>query len=340
MLMLFDGLASLAVVSYQALLPNKYKSREERTKISAFIESISIVGLMLGFILPPLIIVYGNPSSYVTMAVVCGMMLFISVILGIPGLREEKELIDSYFIYEEKQEPFFKSLFEMIKKSLSQKNFRAILFSYIGVSVYNLLFVASVPYYIAYVIKGTAALELMLYVPYLLAIVIPIPFYYWLSKKFGHLKVVIFAGFALPTILIIFLFFYTNLIAVIILVALMGMSNGMLSIAYIPLYGDFFDESAVLNKKRQEGVYYGMMTFFGRTTYILQLIVFWFIHELTGFNPEATEQTSLAQFGIILHFLAIPAIALFIGFILFVRMCNLKPEKVKQIKEQLKELNL
>jgi Na+/melibiose symporter-like transporter len=180
----------------------------------------------------------------------------------------------------------------------------------------------------------------MLYVPYLLAVVLPIPFYYWLSKKFGHLKVVIFAGFALPTILIIFLFFYTNLLAIIILVALMGMSNGMGNVAFLPLYGDFFDESAMLNKKRQEGVYYGMLTFFGRTAYILQLFVFWFIHELTGFNPNVTEQTSLAQFGIILHFLVIPAIALFIGIILFVRMCDLKPEKVKRIKEQLKELNL
>jgi GPH family glycoside/pentoside/hexuronide:cation symporter len=339
MFMCFDGLLSLATVAYQSLLPNKYRTLQERLKVSAIVESISAVGLILGFILPPMIIEYGNPDTYVVMALVSGFLLIISIFLGIPGMREEKELIDRY--YQEDQEPFLQSFFRMFKISLGQKNFRAIVYAFIGISVFNTLFVASISYYVAFVLNEPAEFELMLYLPYLLTVILPIPFYYWLAKKFGHLNVVIFANFLLPTILVVMTFVYADITAVMILVGIIGMSNGMLNISYIPLYGDFFDEAALLNKKRLEGFYNGFQTFFGRTVFILQLVVFWIIHELTQFDPKATiPQNQAAQFGIIIHWLIIPAIALYIGIILFVRIYDLKPDRVLEIKTQLEEINL
>ena len=55
MFMAFDGLLSLATVAYQSLLPNKYRATEERLKVSGLTEAISAVGLVLSFILPPMI---------------------------------------------------------------------------------------------------------------------------------------------------------------------------------------------------------------------------------------------------------------------------------------------
>jgi len=120
----------------------------------------------------------------------------------------------------------------------------------------------------------------------------------------------------------------------------MGVSVGISNIAGTPVGGDFYDEAAVLNKKRYEGIYMGLQTFFSRTMYIFQLVVFWLVHVVTEFNAEAPVQTELAQFGIIIHMMIIPAIASLIGVIYFWKTWDLKPEKVLTIKNQLKELQI
>jgi len=120
----------------------------------------------------------------------------------------------------------------------------------------------------------------------------------------------------------------------------MGSSNGLGNVAATPVISDFYDQAAVLNKKRQEGIYFGIRNFFGRTMYILQLIAFWLVHELTGFVADAPEQTPLAQWGIIIHAVLIPFIAVLLGTLIFVKLYDLYPKKMKEIHAQLKELKL
>jgi len=84
----------------------------------------------------------------------------------------------------------------------------------------------------------------------------------------------------------------------------------------------------------------GVYTFFNKFSLIAQGLIFAFVHELTGFNPNLTTQTDLANFGIRLHTAFIPMILTLIGFIIFVKVYNLTPEKTQKIKEQLKKLKL
>lgn len=340
MLMIFDGLTSVAGVGYNSLLINKFRSDEERLKVSAFQQLLSTLSLVVSLFIPPFIIVYGNRASYMIMALICGIILLISVILSIPGLREEKELIESYFKFEEKRVSFVESFFGMLKVSLKQKNFRSVLIITISLSVFNLIFIASIPYYIRYVLKAEATIEFLLYLPFILAATIPIPVYFWLSKKFGHLKVYVITFFAQSVVLFVMMFVYTNLVVILILVTILGISVGISNISGTPVVGDCYDEAAVLNKKRQEGIYLGIQTFFGRLMYIVQLFVFWIIHDLTGFAPEAATQTPLAQFGIIIHMMLIPGAAMLIGILLFMKTWDLKGDKVKKVKEELKALQL
>ena len=48
------------------------------------------------------------------MAIVSGILLLITLFLGIPGIREKKELIDKYYLEEEK-EPFFYTLLYILR---------------------------------------------------------------------------------------------------------------------------------------------------------------------------------------------------------------------------------
>jgi Na+/melibiose symporter-like transporter len=104
--------------------------------------------------------------------------------------------------------------------------------------------------------------------------------------------------------------------------------------------GDFFDEVSVINKKRLEGGYYGILNFLTRATFFVQFLVFWIVHELTGFDPEATTQTPLAQLGIMLHLSLIPAIIMLFGAFFFFVFFKLTPDKMQTVRAQLEELGI
>jgi len=339
-LMLFDGCMSIIGVSYFASLINKFRSDQERLKVASFQQIFSTLGLLIAFIIPPLVVHYGDKSSYVTLALICGVIFLITIIVSIPGQRETKEEIDKYYALDTEQEPFLKSFIGMLKVSLKQKNFRALIIITISLATFNLLFIASIPYYVRYVLQATATTELLLYLPYLLAAFIPIPLYFWMSKRFGHLKLYIISLLLRAIVLFLMVIFYTNLLVILILVAIMGISVGISNITGTPVGGDFYDEAAVINKKRYEGIYFGIQSFFSRTVYIFQLLIFWIIHTLTGFNAEVTAQTELAQFGIIIHMMIIPAIVTLLGVLFFWKIWDLQPDKVLTIKDQIKELKI
>ncbi len=121
---------------------------------------------------------------------------------------------------------------------------------------------------------------------------------------------------------------------------LLGIGGGALRIGRNPVLADTIDEATVKSGQHIEGALMGVYTFFNKFSLIAQGLIFVFVHELTGFDPNLTTQTELANFGILLHTAFIPMILTFIGFIIFVKVYNLTPEKTQKIKEQLQKLKL
>ena len=118
-------------------------------------------------------------ASYIPLAVLGAISIFVTILLGIPGVREDKDLIDSYFLYEEERKPFFSSFFRLVKKAFRNKNFIAMLLFMLGTAIFNTLFVSSVPYWVAFIMQADPELELFVYIPYFLAILAPIPLNYY-----------------------------------------------------------------------------------------------------------------------------------------------------------------
>jgi len=100
------------------------------------------------------------------------------------------------------------------------------------------------------------------------------------------------------------------------------------------------DEATVKSGKHLEGAFMGVYTFFLRFSLIAQGLIFALVHQLTGFDANLIIQTDLALFGIRMHTALIPMILTLIGFVIFVKVYNLTPERTKEIKEKLKELKL
>ena len=137
------------------------------------------------------------------------------------------------------------------------------------------------------------------------------------------------------------LLFVTDIIGAAISTLFIGIGIGATYAISLAMLSDVLDEIVVERKKREEGVFLGIRTFFMRLSYISQAIIFTTVHIVTGFNPKpGAPQSDLAIWGIRVHTALIPIIIILVGGFIFWKYCDLTPEKVKDIRLKLKELNL
>ena len=341
-LCIFDTLFSFMMINWQKIFPDKFRSQKERTKVGGIQIFFSLIGLLLGMILPIIFITSGDPGtnvgSYFFVGTIVSFMCLIAAILILFGMREDREMIDRTFRISENQEEK-ESFIPKLKFALKQKNFVAYLMAYLAQTTVMVLMLASVPYWSQYVVKVSEFDILIALFAFLLSSVCSAPFWIKIARKYGN-RIGYMCGTGGTAIFLVITMFIWSFPLVIIGFILIGISMGATwSLIYV-MFSDVIDEIVLKTGKREEGVYYGFRTFFGRLSIVIQAITFGIIHPLTNFNPRVSQQPIQAQWGIIFGMFAIPALLYFIGFLFMWKVCDLKPEKVQDIKNKLKELNL
>ncbi|MHA2245841.1 MAG: MFS transporter [Candidatus Hodarchaeales archaeon] len=346
----YDGLLSAILVNYNALLPVKFRSKEERTSLGGFVHLFMMLGPFIGLAIVATL--SANPDSYMIMSISLAVIALLSFILSIPGLREEESLKETYFREEIEQEPFISQFISNIKQSFQFRPVIILAVVTLCTTVSLALINASQPYYVAYVLgildrESTEFGQMVMAVafPFLLTTVLLIPLYLWIVNKVGHSKAFKYALLLspLPVLLIFFSFVFgaqASLPFVMLGAALWGVVGGIIVISRIPVQGDFFDSSALELHRRQEGIYLGIWNFFARLVTVFQIGTLYVIHTLTSFDPEATTQTDLANWGIMAHFGLVPAVFMIIAALVYWKYWDLTPEKMKSIKTELEELGI
>ncbi|MCP4763765.1 MAG: MFS transporter [archaeon] len=337
-----DGINSIWLINVQALVPNKLRSTKERTNFAGYRSLLTAMGVGIGTVVSSILVGNKEIQIYInTMFIICIFCIF-CLFLSIPGSREDKKMIERYFIEENmrvKDDNFFNTMRECLKV----KNFRVLIINTIGIALFNSLLMASVPYLSKYVLSGVDAdnAGLVLVAPYLLFNIFPMPLYLWLRKKYGHLKLFKYALIVFPIPLII-MFFTSDLFIWVILMSILATCVALINTMYVPVAGDLWDEMAVLMKKRQEGTYQGILTFFNRLNQFVQISIFWLLHDVfTDFDPQlGSNQSSAAIIGIRIHGFLLPALSIAMVAFVFWKIWDLDPDKVKELKIKLKELGI
>jgi len=342
MLCLLDTLFSFMIINWMSIFPDKYRSQKERTKVGGLQILFSLFGLTLGLLLPTLLITTGPPGanidSYILVGMIVSLICIIIAVLIIYGMREDSMMIERTFrIYDSKKErePYIRKL----KFAIGQKNFIAYLFAYLSQTTVMVLMLASVPYWMQYVLKIDPIYEMIILLAFLLSSVASAPFWIKMARKYGNRIGYICGTGGTATFLIISMFIWT-FPTVIIGFILIGFSMGATWSLLYATFSDVIDEIVLKTGKREEGVYYGMRTFFGRLSIVIQALTFGIIHSITQFDPVAQFQSIQAQWGIIIGMFAVPAFFYFIGFLCMWKIYDLKPDKVQGHKNKLKEFNL
>jgi len=338
-LCLYDFLESIFTVNFFALYPDKFRDKDERVSVSAFIVYLGFFGIIGAFIIPPMIIKFGDIGSYTLMAVICVVISIICWIFMIPGLRDDKENVERFLVkYGEGLEQ--QSFFKVLKEALRQKSFGVFLIMYICYQSLTALMTGSLFYFVRYVLEGEAIITAILMLALLLGGAISVPFWMRFNKKTGDNRKVMLTGGIIMVCFAALMSAFTNLTLVLIIVFIWGMGLGGYWVMYRVIFGQVIDESIVINEKRREGTYNGVRIFFSRASGVIQVVTIALVHEFTGFSSGASTQSDLALIGIRLHMGLIPAIIMAIGLLVFWKFYDITPEKAEQLKKRIIEMGL
>nr|MBD3197670.1 MFS transporter [Candidatus Lokiarchaeota archaeon]MBD3202064.1 MFS transporter [Candidatus Lokiarchaeota archaeon] len=336
---LYDTMYSGWMTNYYALFPDKFRSDKERRKIAGLGSPIGLIATALATLLPPIFIEYGNQVSYIYAMTILSVISLVVFILSLPGSKEDEELIKCAQEFAEErnnQDSFFKSL----KKVIKYRNFLAYLLAYLGFHSLITIMMASIPYIVPFVLNLSEKYEIYISAALLVGQLIGIPIWFKFMKKYGHRKLFI-TGILWAIISLIPLIFISDLLGIAIFIGIIGCGVSSLYMGNQLIFSDCIDEIIINDKKREEGVFLGIRTFFVRLSIIIQAITFTLTSVITGFDPEIGISPSLeAIWGLKIQFAAVPLIIMLIAGIAFWRLYDLTPEKVRQNKILLNEMEL
>ncbi|TFG04461.1 MAG: MFS transporter [Promethearchaeota archaeon] len=334
---LFDLFFSTFDTNYNGLIPDKFRKNDQRLRLSSFEVALGIFGTVLGAVVPPMIIVYGNRSSFITMGIIFSIIGVVLIILQIYGIREDKSMIERHFeVYENMERVSF---FKLIKICVKQRSFIAYLILFTAYQATIALLLGSIPYLVRFILKEEAIIESYILIGYILAGLVSVPIWAKLAMKKSNKKIFLTGGFILSIVTLPFLFVDT-FIGALITAAFVGVGLIGFWLMTNPILADVVDEAIVENGFRQEGFYMGVRVFFARIALIIQALTFALIHILTGFEPGSATQTPLAILGLRIQMAIVPSILMIAGLLVFWKLYDLTPEKTSIIKAKLEELNL
>jgi len=333
---LFDTITTLCFVNVDALFPDKFRTDSARRKARGWGTPLSILALPFASIIPPLIITLKNPVTYIPLAWLCVGILATMALLFLPGMYENKEIKDRYFVGKVERESFVSTL----KSSLKQKSFVIYLVLFFGFQIVTGSLTASIPYAVQIVLGGPNPEDdtILLFAFFLNGAIIGAIVWIFLAKKIKNNKKTAVIGGVTLTLGALLTTFYVGLIDSLIYITILGLTMGNFWALMTIYFADVMDERIIITGTDVRGATVGVQAFFSRLSRGVQIATFAIVHGLTGFVEGETVQTELAKIGVRLHMSVIPAIILAICTFIYWKYYPITPQIWMQNKQKLKEL--
>ncbi|MFN2141318.1 MAG: MFS transporter [Candidatus Promineifilaceae bacterium] len=343
MVLVFDLLWSLVVMNWTALFPEMVPDEKMRAEVSAYREVFSLVGLMIGVALPPLIAGedWGGVSTVAALvAVVTALFFGISLL----GSREQPEFAED--------DPL--SFVESIRFTISNRDFLFFLGANLTIQFVMLALTSTIPFYAKYALTiqsettvSGVTLDPGLQNSLLLAgaIVMALPgMALWtvVAKRIGAWRALRICMLTSAAILIFF-FLPQGFLSGLAVTAVFGLSLAGLLMLYNPLIADMVDEDELQTGARREGLYFGMNGFVIRFAFTIQGIIAAAIFTATGYVTPTDAvlypaQPAAAVWGIRSMIALFPPLALAAGYVLLGRY-SLHGERLETVQAAVGELH-
>ena len=325
---LWDTAFSLFTTHYIGGFANIIRTPDDRRKASTMMLVVGIFGrtFALGIVLP-FMIVFGDPSSYVRTALVCTIVLLISLIIFIPGVYEnefvKKRYLQIYEFLETQKLPYFKT----IKIAFKQKNWVVWLLVYGFYVIGMMLGQASSIYFIVEVLDLPLSVFVLTTAVWMMGFIPCIFLWSWVAKKTAHSNLTTMALFIFVCLSMITFLFVVDLTGLLIVNFLSGIGAAAWLCIIFSITADCNDEVTNATGRHMEATLVGIKNFFFRVAYLVIGVIIAGVQVATGYQPGAAEQTELAKWGIRIHNNLIPGLFYLVAAIIMLKFYDLKGDK-------------
>ncbi len=322
-ILLFDGLWTVVVLNWTALFPEMYQSLEERAQVSGLRQAFSVIGLLMGAALPPLLY---SRFGWGTMGLVIASFTALFFFISLLGSRERPEL--------RSEAP---PLGFALKATLKNLSFLAFAGANTLIQFSFLVLQSAAPFYAKHVLRASPnETSLLLATPFVGAMLFLFP---WtkIIVRLGPRGALMLACllFGAPWLAFQVISDFTSA-----LIAVAAAAIGLAGLLMLPdiLISDVIDEDELNTGARREGIYFGINGFLIRFAFVLQGWVMGTVLTLTGYDPSLAFQKPSAIAG--LRFLMSYApIAGLLGALACLLFYPLHGKRLAQIKEQVAKLH-
>lgn len=325
---LFDTAATFVYMPYFALTPELTSDYDERTALTSYRMFFSILGGLVAFTLPLVIVGSFAPQNaprVLLMGVIFGVVSMLPLLFTFFGTRERPE-------YLEMRPP---KLRQSLQAALKNRPFvfGAVIFLLTWVS-FDIL-QATLLYFIKYVVQREAQSDVIMAVIFIMAI-FALPFWVWAarrwSKRWAYVGGVAF--WAVVQLVLITLNPATDFSVVIFLCLLAGIGVGAAHVLPWAIIPDAVEWDEWQTGERHEGMFYSLITLMQKAASSIAIPLALLMLDLTGYIPNAAQQPAQALLGIRLVMGPLPAVLLCTG-ILFAILYPLSRREHARIVEEL-----
>jgi len=327
---LFDTAATFVYMPFFALTPELTSNYDERTSLTTYRMFFSILGSLVAFTVPLLIVGSFRPENadrVLLMGVIFGIVSAIPLLGVFFGTRERHE-------FSELEQPGLK---ESLKAAAHNRPFifSMVIFLLTWVSVDILQ--TSLLYFIKYVVQREGDSDLIMAVIFVTAMCV-LPFWEFMSRKLNK-RIAYAIGIAFWAVVQIFLILLgpsTDLPVLLGLCVLAGIGVSSAHVLPWSIIPDAIEWDEWKTGERHEGMFYSLVTLSQKIASSIAIPLILLMLQITGYVPGAAEQPANALLGIRLAIGPIPAVLL-CGGIVFALLYPLGRDSHRQIVKELEE---
>lgn len=324
---LFDAAATFVYMPYFALTPELTEDYDERTSLTSYRMFFSILGSLLAFTIPLMIVGTFTPAN-------AGRVLLMAAIFGLGSAlplflvffnTKEKE------VFAAQEKPKF---IDSLKAAYKNKPF------IFGAVIYLLTWVCMdilqtiLLFFIKYVLKLESMSEIIMALIFVTAI-IALPFWEYASRKLNKRLAYAFgvAFWAVTQILLITVGPLVPMPALVFLCIMAGIGVSAAHVLPWAILPDAIEWDEFKTGKRHEGMFYSLVTLMGKIASSIAIPLTAIMLDVTGYIPNAAQQPASALLGIRLLVGPIPAVFLTISIIFAIKYPLERAEFSSIVKE-------
>ena len=310
---LFDAAATFVYMPYFALTPELTEDYDERTSLTSYRMFFSILGSLLAFTIPLMIVgtfTPANAGKVLLMAVIFGLGSALPLFLVFFNTKEKE-------VFAAQEKPKF---LDSLKAAFKNKPF------IFGAVIYLLTWVCMdilqtiLLFFIKYVLKLEGMSDIIMALIFVTAI-IALPFWDFASRKLNK-RLAYAYGVAFWAVAQILLITVGPLVSMPVLVFLCIMAGIGVSAAHVlpwAILPDAIEWDEYITGERHEGMFYSLVTLMGKIASSIAIPLTAVMLDVTGYIPNAAQQPASALLGIRLLVGPVPAVFLTISIIFAIK---------------------